>query len=406
MARVTGDALAAPAAPPVIGHVPAFRRRRLTLLKRCAASPGVAVPLRIGGPAILLKRPEDIRHVFTTGAAAYEKSPRATGARARRVVGDSVFTAEGAEHRPRRRRVQPAFRHDSLQRLAGPLAQRIAQELGRWRAGEAIHPGVEAERIALAAMPLAVFGVSEEPAARAVAAGVRVRRAAMNRALHALLPLPARLPLAVRPSRRRAVSDLDRRVLTLAAERRERPGTDIISGLAASIDDDLAVRDEALGLAVTAYETVAQTVATAWGLLARNPRWWAVVRHEAAAPAVVAETLRLHPPTSLIARIARRDDTLPSGVHVPRGAKVLLSPYVVQRDPTLWPDPARFDPSRFSAGEPAGAHSYSYFPFGAGPRGCVGQGLARLEAAIVVSETAARFELAPGPRRTLAVRAA
>jgi cytochrome P450 len=406
MAPLTGEALVAPAAPPLIGHVPAFRRRRLALLTRCATSPGPAVWLRIGGPAMLLKRPEDIRHVFTIGAAAYEKSPRAIGGRARRVIGDTVFTADGDTHRPRRRRVQPAFRYDALERLAKPLAHRVAGELEGWSAGDTIDPAAEAERIAVAAMPLTVFGVSEEPAAGAIAAGVRVRRAAMNRALHALLPVPARMPVAIRPARRRALAELDRRVLSLAAERRARAGTDLISGLAARMDDDLAVRDEALGIAVTAYETVALTVASAWGLLARNPEWWAAVRDDAAAPAVVAETLRLHPPTSLIARVARRDDTLPSGVRVPRGSKVLLSPYVVQRDPGLWPDPDRFDPSRFSAGDPGGARSYSYFPFGAGPRGCVGQGLARLEVAIVLSETAARFELAPGRRGRLAVNAA
>ncbi len=362
--------------------------------------------LRIGGPAILLKRPEDVRHVLVTGAAAYDKSPRATGARSRRVIGDSVFAAESAQHRPRRRRVQPAFRHDALERLAEPLARRVGQELGGWRAGQTIDPDAEARRIALAAMPLAVFGVPDGPEAQRIANGIQRRRAAMDRALHALLPVPGWAPLALRPAGRRLLADLDRDVLRLAGERRERPRGDLLSSLVALIDDDRAVRDEAIGLAVTAYDTIGRAVSAAWQALAAQPEWWQAVRREGAAAAVVAETLRLHPPTLLIARVARRDDTLPSGVRVAGGSKVLLSPFVVQRDPSLWPEPNRFDPARFAAGEPGGARSYSYFPFGAGPRGCVGQGLARLEAQIVLRETAARFDLAPSPRGELTVRSA
>jgi cytochrome P450 len=406
MASKLGEAVAHPAAPPLIGHVPAFRRRRITLLDRCATSPGTAVSLRIGGPALLLKQPQDIRHVLVSGAGAYEKSPRTTGGRSRRVIGDSVFAADSGQHRPRRQRVQPAFRHDAVERLAGPLTRRVAGELDGWRAGQRIDPDAEAHRIALAAMPVAVFGVSDDPGATTIVRGVQVRRAAMDRALRALLRVPAWAPLAVRPSRRRALAELDRHVLRLAAARRESPDDDLLSGLTARIGDDQVVRDEAIGLAVTAYETIALTVSAAWRMLAVAPEWWDAVRHQGAATAVVAETLRLHPPTSLIVRVATRDDALPSGIRVAGGAKVLLSPYVVQRDPDLWPDPERFDPSRFAAGEPGGARSYSYFPFGAGPRGCVGQAFARLEATTVLNETAARFELEPAPRGHLQVRPA
>jgi pentalenene oxygenase len=406
MASKLGESVASPPALPLIGHLPAFRRRRMPLLDRCASAPEAAVALRIGGPALLLKRPGDVRHVLVSGAAAYEKSPRTTGARSRRVIGDTVFAAVRTEHRTRRRRVQPAFRHDAMGRLAEPLAHRVGAELDGWRVGQDIDPDGEGQRIALAATPLAVFGVSDEPVVTAITSGIQIRRAAMNGALHALLPVPGWVPLAVRPSRRRALADADRDVLRLVAERRKSPGDDLLSRLAARIDDDLVVRDEAVGLAVMAHEAVGLAVAASWRMLAQQPEWWHSVRREGAAPAVVAETLRLHPPTPLIARVARRDDTLPSGVEVAGGSKVLLSPYVVQRDPDLWPEPERFDPSRFAAGDPGGARSYSYFPFGAGPRVCVGQALARLEAETVLRETAARFALAPGPGDKLTVRPA
>ena len=379
---------------------PAGRAARACRARRCrcgSGGPATAAQAPRGHPPRVHHGSGGVREV-----AARDRRARTACGRRQRVHG-----RQGAQHRPRRRRVQPAFRHDALERLAEPLARRVAGELDRWRAGEAIDPAAEAHRIALAAMPLAVFGVSEEPGG----GRDRHRRAGAARRDEPRAARPAagaRAGAAGRPAAPRgapwptwtgtrcawppsAGSTPGGRDLGARGAHRRRPGRPRRGGgpRRHGIRDGRPDRGQRLGPARPA------------------PEWWTAVRREGAAPAVVAETLRLHPPTSLIARVARRDDTLPSGVAGgTAGRRCCCPPTWCSATPPCGPSRIASTPPASPTGDPGGARSYSYFPFGAGPRVCVGQGLARLEAAIVLSETAARFELAPGRRGKLAVRSA
>src|SRR4029077_12204326 len=98
----------------------------------------------------------------------------------------------------------------------------------------------------------------------------------------------------------------------------------------------------------------------------------------------VAESLRLYPPTWLYVRVAQRPDVLPSGAELAAGAVLYLSPWVLHRDPELWPVPERCAPSRFDPEAAQGRPRHAYFPFGSGPRVCLGETLARLELGIAV----------------------
>jgi cytochrome P450 len=109
------------------------------------------------------------------------------------------------------------------------------------------------------------------------------------------------------------------------------------------------------------------------------------------------EALRLYPPAWIITRRALAADEL-GGYQIPAGALVVLSPYTTQRDPAWWEEPERYDPERFSAERSAGRPRFAYFPFGGGPRLCIGNGFALLEAQVVLARVAAcyRLEMAPG----------
>jgi cytochrome P450 len=213
-------------------------------------------------------------------------------------------------------------------------------------------------------------------------------------------------------------------VYGLIAERRQdgRDHGDLLSLLLAARDDqtgggmtDRQLRDEALTLFVTAFDTVSLALTWTWYLLAQHPRASQELEAEldavlAGRPpaaddlarlpftrAVLAESLRLYPPVYAIAREAAVGFAV-GGYEIAPGTLILMSPYLLQRDPRFYPEPDRFDPTRWIGGAPRPPR-FSYFPFGGGPRGCIGQPYALQEAALVLATLAGRWRmrLAPGP---------
>ena len=184
---------------------------------------------------------------------------------------------------------------------------------------------------------------------------------------------------------------------------------------------DRQLRDESMTMLIAGHETVASALAWTWDLLARNPEAEAKLHEELArelggrpptaedlprlkyTEMVFQEAMRLYPPAWIISRKAQDDDEI-GGYHIPKGALVVTSPYVTQRMPDLWPEPEAFRPERFSAEESTGRHRYAYYPFGGGPRLCIGNGFATTEAALIIATVAQRFTLRNlHPTRPLAV---
>jgi cytochrome P450 len=411
---------------PLVGHLFSFRRDRLQLLNACIATPGDVIELRIRTPAYLLKRAEDIKHVLVAGDAGYAKDERNIGPRATRIFGNGLMTSSGDAHRPMRRRVQPVFRRESMAPLAEAAVRGVDAMVDRWEEAGEINLADEMARFALQAVMRSIFGVASGPEYEALEEGVIARGHSMVRGRGSLVPLPAFLPIAMRPQRRRAIGALDEVVDRLIAARRDwkTPGNDLLSmvmsahegGLAAS--DPRQVRHQAITLALAAHENIGRALTWSLLALARHPEVEARLREEVhrvlgerppeAGDAenlrytemTVAESLRLWPPNALISRTARREDVLPTGTRIRPGAKILLSPYVIHRDPSYYPDPERFDPERFSEEETRGRPRYAYFPFGGGPRICIGQALAMLKLTLALARMAQRgvdLELAGEP---------
>jgi cytochrome P450 len=411
-----------PSARPIVGHLQAFRKDRLGLLDACLRAPGDVVRLRIGRPTYVLKRPEDIRHVFVTRREGYAKSPRNVGGRAKRVFGDGLLTSAEAPHRPMRRRAQPVFTGRSMARLADVIVSRVDATVDRWTAMEEIDLAGEMLSLSLRTMVAATFGVESGAELAAFEQGFAARREATSRLFNSLLEQPAFLPLALSPRSRRAISALDRQLDLVIRRHREQNGAedDLLAMLIASSNGDHGgsaewVRDEALTLVLAAYENVGRTLTWTILALAQHSDVEAKLRDEVrlqlgrSAPSgacpelrytdmVVAESMRLWPATPLVFRVALADDVLPTGTRIPAGSKVLISPYIVQRDPRNFPDPERFDPRRFDPEERQGRPQFAYFPFGGGPRVCIGRALATLQCRLVLARVAqrVRLELAAG----------
>lgn len=410
-----------PAALPLVGHLPAYLSDKLGFLTRCAAAYGPVVALRIGEPTLLLSSPDDIQHVLLKNSAGYSKSPRLTGPRGKALSGSGLLTSSPAEHPRQKRALQPAFAPQQLEAF-GPIALAAADRFVAECAGKGrVELRDEMERLTRSVIVEALFGPGVDDADLTWA--IAAHRRYIEYVHASLVPFPESLPTRAVREEKEARRIIDRVIRAEIARRRgAKLGPDLLSGFLAArypdgqpMSEDL-VSDEALTMLSTGYETTGDALAWTLYLLAGHPEALRRVVAELDAEVgdrrpqvddlarlpylgqVLSESLRLYPPTWIFVRIADADDALPSGPAVTRGTKLYLCPYVVHRSTTLYSDPLRFDPDRFLPAAVRERPRFAYFPFGGGPRICLGESLAKLEARLVLATLARRlrFELVPG----------
>lgn len=182
---------------------------------------------------------------------------------------------------------------------------------------------------------------------------------------------------------------------------------------------DQQVRDEAVTLFITGYETMGEALTWTSYLLSQHPdieaKFFAEVDDVLGGRPpnaedlskltftgmILAESMRLFPPTWIFVRIAQQEDKLPSGATIPAGSKIYLCPYVMQRHPRYFPDPERFNPERFTEVAKKERPQFSYFPFGGGARVCIGEHFAKMEGILVLASIAQRFRLSLSPDQTI-----
>lgn len=402
---------------PILGHVTPFLRDKLGFLEDCVARYGTTVRLRIGEPTLLVADPEDIRHVLITSSGNYDKSRRMTSARGRRVSGSGVLTASGKEHTRLRKLLAPLFRREVSEEHSNGVAENARGVVSGWGDGDEIELGEVCARLTQRNIQGIVFGRDfEDPEFEAA---IRARREYFEYHFRALFPFPELVPCAIVRRHRRALRVIDR-VIADRLEGGATHGPCLLEKLTVLRDDEgrrlgfTAMRDEVRTLCVTGYETLGEALTWALYLLAEHPDAAARLHEECdrvlgagsgpATPetlpytyAVLQEAMRLYPPTWLYVRMARKADVLPSGAAVAAGSKIYLSQWVVHRHPGYFDDPLRFDPDRFGGGADPPS-KFTYFPFGVGPRVCLGKTLGELEGVICLALLSRRhhMELIPG----------
>lgn len=355
-----------------------------------------------------LTHPDDVQHVLVGAAPNYAKTPFLTGPRGRRRAGRGLLTGTGEEHLRQRRLLQPLFHREAVERHAAVIEERVA----RWV--DATAPGAEIDLAAQMAdltkrIILAIlFGADLTPKAEdRLAWAIGERRRYTEYVYHGRLPWRDRLPTRFLRANRRAVEAIDAEVFPILARRRARhgpegaPDGDLIDGLlAATYPDgtrmtDAQIRDEVLTFTSTGYETLGEALTWTWYRLALHPEVEAGLRQRIeaedvsdVAERILAEVMRLHPPTWVFARVPQAADTLPAGGRVSPGDTLLLCQYVLHRHPRFFPDPERFDPSRFAGERPS---RWVYLPFGDGVHKCIGEHLARMEGVRVFLHVARRL---------------
>jgi cytochrome P450 len=379
--------------------------------------------------AHILRHPDDIKHVLQENPANYIKG---RGLRKLKIfLGEGLLTSEGAHWLRQRRLIQPAFHRARLQALVGKMARATEQLADEWSAiaarGDTIDVSREMMRLTLEIASTTLFSVSTRGSADKVGTALSVALREAMRRTFALIELPLRIPTPRNVAYREAMRSLDSVVYGIIAERRKRGGSDdddLLSMLIDSRDEatgeamtDAQLRDEVMTLFLAGHETTANQLAWTLYLLSTHPAERR--RLEAEADAVLGdraptfedlakltrtrmaidESMRIFPPVWIFGRTAL-DDDLVRGYRIPKGSFVGISPYLLHRHPSYWKNPEGFDPDRFDATASAGRHKYAYLPFGGGPRVCIGNHFAIMEAQVVLSMLSRRFrvELSPGAR--------
>ena len=405
-----------------MGVFPIARRDPLDFFLDCARRHGDVVSMRLGvHRAYLVCHPDHVKRVLQDNARIYAKGPPA--ARVHPLFGDSLTVVDGDRWRQRRRQIQPAFHPDQHAAFAAIVGRASAEMLDDWRprgeCGEAIEVGSEMRRLAQTIIIRAVFGEVAPAEIRSISAALDLAVARVDDRLWSALGW-LDVPTPAGAQYRRAIQTVSAfvaRKVSAARHAGSPPGPLLAPLLDASSDADL--HDELKAFLFAGHTTTASALAWTWYTLSEHPDVRRRVEEESRdvlagrtlgagdlprlgyTRRVIQEVLRLYPPTWLTARTPLEDDEL-GGYRIPAGALVLLSPYVTHRHPAVWEAPERFDSDRFRPESSAGRPAFAYFPFGGGPRRCIGSAFATAEMQCIVASVAQRhrLDLLPGTRVT------
>jgi cytochrome P450 len=419
---------------PLFGVTMDLRRAPLQTLVQAWRQYGDVVLLPFGGPfrGYLLAHPDAARHVLQDRNSNYGKVPW-YNEKFKSLIGEGLFTSEGTLWMRQRRLAQPAFHRQRLAALGTIMTDAAEEMLRRWEplagAGRTLDVRTEMMRLAMAVVARALLGGDVSDEADTIGHAIDVAIDHTYSRMESYLDLPGRLPLPSTRRFARSRAQLDAIVYRIIAERRhsDEDRGDLLSMLLAARDEDTGegmsdaqVHDELMTIFLAGHETTAVALTWTWYLLSRHPQVGERVHAELSAvlggrsptvedlpnltygEMVIQETLRLFPPAWLMARMAREEDEI-GGYRIPARTPVYLCPYITHRHPAFWENPEGVEPERFSPERSAGRPRYAYFPFGGGPRQCIGSAFALMEAQLALATIAqrARLDLVPGQRIVL-----
>jgi cytochrome P450 len=355
------------------------------------------------GQAMVVTSPDLARRILVNKASCYQRKSRSYGV-LRILMGEGLVTSEGDLWKTQRKLVQPAFHPRRLEALFAMKVERvntmIADLRESSRSGSAFDVVPLLSRLTLDIISRAMFSSDSQGSARDVSHHIATLNEWALKALRQpwLLLLPRKLPLPFSSDMRRALEELERIVHGIIRERREHPGDhdDLLSMLLAACEEssgrgmsDAQLRDEVMTMYIAGHETTANAMAWILYLVSSHPEVEARLHEEidanfpegplslsdmAAFPyvrQVIDESLRLYPTIWAVGRCCTESHEL-GGYQITAGTNVLIPTFHIHWSEQGWENARAFDPDRFSPERRPPADSPHYFPFGAGPRGCIG----------------------------------
>jgi cytochrome P450 len=396
--------------------MPEFRRDALGTFFRLAKL-GDVVRFKGLWTSYLLSNADHVEHVLQTNSRNYRKG---------RVykelapsTGQGLFVTDGEVWRRQRRLAQPAFHKNRIAGFAEIMTRTTEEMLARWDGLTEVRVDVEMLRLTIDIVGRALLNRDLSGNADMVSRSFDVIREHTMRRLTSFFKLPQSFPLPRNLRFKRAIAEADRMVYDVISERRRSSidEQDLLSMLMHARDEetgetmsDKELRDQALTIIGAGYETTTQALVWTWYLLAKHSAVESRLHDElervlgGRAPTiedipkleytlmVFQEAMRLYPPAWMLSRTAIDDDEI-GGHYIPAGSEVLLLLYVTHRDFRYWDNAYDFDPDRFTAERSATRPRFAYFPFGGGPRQCIGNAFAQMEAQLVIATVAQRYRL-------------
>lgn len=401
----------------------AMRRDPLSFFTRLAREQGDIAHFRLGDNAndlFLLNHPDYIREALVTQDRNFTKWFAVD--RIKEVLGQGLFVSEGDLHTRQRRLAQPAFHRERIDSYAEQMTSLAILLRDRWQGGAVLDVCREMNWLAMMIVATTLFGANVESEAEEIRSSLSEILDQFERSL---------LPAADRGDFENALARLDGVIYRIIKQRRagQVDRGDLLSMLLLAEDEeaggekmsDQQVRDEAKTIFLAGHETSANAMAWSWYLLSQHPEVEAQFHGEldhvlggrrailrdvprlGLTARIFAEALRLYPPVWAIGRRAIRDCRI-GDCQIGRGSVVILSQYVTQRDPRWFPDPETFDPQRWTAEARAGRPRFSYFPFSAGSRACLGEAFAGMEGVLCLSTLAQKWRLVLLPEHPVALQ--
>lgn len=399
------------------GNLDAFRRERLQFFEHCTATYGDIVSVRLGPrPIWILNHPDLVEEVLVHQNRIMHKHFALRAARP--TLGQGLLTSEGEFWRRQRRLAQPAFHRERIAGYGTVMVEATERFARSWAHGQRRDIQEDMTALTLEIVALTLFGADIASRTANLSDAMEELLRSFSQRVNRMIPIPGWLPIPSNRRFNRAMKAVDDVLAGIIAERRRSPveHTDLLSMLLQATDDegdgtgmtDAQLRDEAVTLFLAGHETTANTLAWAWYLLSLHPEAESSLHAEldtvlgdrpptvADLPRlpyteqVITETLRLYPTAWLLGREPIEPTTL-GGYHVRQGLTLWMPQWTIHRDPRWYDEPTRFRPERWADGLAKRLPRYAYFPFGGGPRICIGNQFAMMEAVLILATLARRF---------------
>jgi cytochrome P450 len=408
----------------------AYRKGPLPFFQNLAARYGDISYFRLGPQgAFFLNHPDYVRDVLVTNNQNFMKGLALQ--RAKRLLGEGLLTSEGEFHRRQKRLAQPAFHRARIASYAGAMTDYALQACAPWRDGDTVDMSEEMMRLTLAIVGRTLFDADVVSDAQEVGEAMTVVMDLFNTIAIPFFEVLQKFPLPQFRRFDKARAKLDAIIFRLIEERR-RSGEDrgdLLSMLLLAQDTegdggamtDAQLRDEVMTIFLAGHETTANALTWTWYLLSQNPEAEAKLHAELDrllagrlpnfedvaqlkyTEMVLTESMRLFPPAWALGRIAL-DDFEIAGYVIPKKSIVLMSQFVMHHDPRYFADPMKFDPERWIPEAREARPQFSYFPFGGGPRRCIGEGFAWMEGILLLATIAQKWRMRLVPNHPVALK--
>jgi cytochrome P450 len=404
----------------LLGSLPELRSGFLPACERMFREHGETIRLRLGPPGIgreltMTFTPDGAHRVLAANQANYRKDNVNYG-ELRYAVGDGLLTSQDESWTRQKRFLQPLFTHRRVAGYVTTFGEETERMVREWHGidGQVINVHDAMTRMTLRIVCRVLFGHDVDRALPVVQRWFDpISKAVRQRAFS-----PVRVPHSWPTPVNRTIHDGQRALFAVCddiiAERRAHGAGehDMLGMLVSARDDgqalsDEEIRDQVLVFLLAGHETTATALTSAIYRLGRHPEVRERLRAEVDAVGgvptaeqaaaltyttmVLKETLRLYPSAATVGRRAVADDEI-DGHLITAGSDVLVSPWIVHRHPEHWPDPLRFDPERFTPEREKARHRYAWFPFGGGPRTCIGMYFSMLEGAVALAGLTQHFD--------------